>query len=362
VGTAGRKAQERLASSEATEFLPVSNEAGQELLRKAAAADPTKKRLYFSANYDGDLDSYLENLANKAATGLYQIFSHCTDFPNTTPDNKDFKLRLKNYLKHHVHETDTFYSGYPGHSVDEVQTYISMHKRLNDFFNQAQFEPLLETMNLLPVPPPPAPKKPFLKIALPSLQPLLNSLFTPSIIHDTRTATSKQVDTKPDLTDWLYTVQNEMTVISAIDPAKLEALKRFLWVLNTAAKYVFTKGELGGIATIHFARWVIIDDGANLLFESNYDGNWEQYIGDFVDKASFGMDGVWSNCISYPKRGSKDLEAFKQIIIDNQVRAHVFYSAYRYSSVRNVINDIAISTKIADFINQPEVAGWLRSV
>jgi hypothetical protein len=122
-----------------------------------------------------------------------------------------------------------------------------------------------------------------------------------------------------------------------------------LWIVDKVGKYFFNKGALSGISTIHFARWVIIDNGKNLLFESNYDGNWEQYIGDFVDKASLGMDSIWGNsspAVDYPKYGSKDLQVFKRAIIQHQAPAAVFYSAYRYDSIRNILNDLTINNLV----------------
>src|SRR3712207_8144952 len=42
-------------------------------------------------------------------------------------------------------------------------------------------------------------------------------------------------------------------------------------------------------------RSAIVDRGKYLLFESNYDGTWENYIDDFVDYASAGMNAIWGN-------------------------------------------------------------------
>ena len=98
-----------------------------------------------------------------------------------------------------------------------------------------------------------------------------------------------------------------------------------LWVGSGAGKK--SNGALSGISTIHFARWVIIDNGTKLLFESNYDGSWERYIDDFIDKASVGLNAIWGNCPEYP-RGCCDIEAFKKSIRDNQVPSQFFYSAY----------------------------------
>ncbi len=319
-------------------------------------------RLYFSSNHDGDWQSYIDLLVRQAAPGLHEIFRHCEGYPAISPADSNFKQRFRDFIAANKKPTDTFYSGYPNRSVKEVQSYIKVRKALGDLINQPQLEPLFEAVSHLPLPQPKRSGTPVSSAGLELLQPVLHRLFTPNISDQPASGISREVDTRPDQTDWLYTVQNEMTVVSAIDPdpAALKRLQQFLWIINFAARWVFNKGTLGGIATIHFARWAIIDNGTNLLFESNYDGNWEQYIGDFVDKASFGMDGIWGNCKGFPSRGCKDLQAFKQIIIDHQVRAHVFYSAYRYESIRNVLDYIAISDKLNQLLDQPELADWLR--
>jgi hypothetical protein len=106
-------------------------------------------------------------------------------------------------------------------------------------------------------------------------------------------------------------------------------------------------GRLGGIQTIHFARWVALPDG-RLLFFSNYDGSWEAYLGDFIDKASLGLTMIWTNSLWYPKtrllllKGAKDEEAFKAWTRAHQVPTQVWYSAYPTLSVGDVLKNAEI--------------------
>lgn len=103
-------------------------------------------------------------------------------------------------------------------------------------------------------------------------------------------------------------------------------------------------GRLGGIQTIHFARWVVLPDG-RLLFFSNYDGSWEAYLGDFIDKASIGLTMIWTNTLWYPKtrlllfQGATDEEAFKAWTRACQVPTQVWYSAYPTLSVGDVLHN-----------------------
>jgi len=64
---------------------------------------------------------------------------------------------------------------------------------------------------------------------------------------------------------------------------RMRTLKGVLWIINRLAKTSFIKGNLGGIPTIHFARWLLIDDDRRLLFFSNYDGS----LGDLLISRRF---------------------------------------------------------------------------
>ncbi len=89
----------------------------------------------------------------------------------------------------------------------------------------------------------------------------------------------------------------------SLRPGPLRALSTrvVLAAIDFLAHEIFTRGSLGNISSIHFARWVLIDEGRRLLFFSNYDGSWEKHLGDFIDKAAVGLTSVWSNTEGFPK-------------------------------------------------------------
>jgi hypothetical protein len=135
-------------------------------------------------------------------------------------------------------------------------------------------------------------------------------------------------------------VQNQITVIVNVKPSLWSRLALRLVLFGANRGVQNANGSLSDITTIHFARWALIDHGNKLLFESNYDGSWERYIDDFVDRASFGLNAIWGNTVEFPLGGSRDIEAFKKSIRDNQTPAQVFYSAYPQSTVVNIFNDL----------------------
>ncbi|HEY0194993.1 MAG TPA: hypothetical protein VGC42_27960, partial [Kofleriaceae bacterium] len=99
--------------------------------------------------------------------------------------------------------------------------------------------------------------------------------------------------------------QNPLTHLVDIKPGwfRLTTLRLVLALIDALARIYAVHGDLGGITAIHFARWVILYDRRpgrrdrrhRLLFLSNYDGSWESYLGEFVDRAAPWLTAVWSN-------------------------------------------------------------------
>ncbi|HEX9104655.1 MAG TPA: hypothetical protein VF997_20735, partial [Polyangia bacterium] len=161
-------------------------------------------------------------------------------------------------------------------------------------------------------------------------------------------------------------VQNQLTHLATIKPGRLRrfALRFVLWVVDLLARFVYNQGHLGGITTIHFARWLLLDDG-RLLFLSNYDGSWESYLGEFVDRAHIGLTGVWSHTEGFPRSrwmildGATDEEAFKRWTRRCQLPTQVWYSSYPASSIDNIRNAIAVREGLNAHLGEKECRAWL---
>ena len=74
-----------------------------------------------------------------------------------------------------------------------------------------------------------------------------------------------------------------------------------LFIVNLAARTLYTRGRLARIYTIHSARWVPLDNRTRMYFASNYDGSLESYMDDFINKAGFGLNLSFSSAIGYPQ-------------------------------------------------------------
>jgi hypothetical protein len=171
--------------------------------------------------------------------------------------------------------------------------------------------------------------------------------------------------------------QNQLTHLVDIKPGwfRFAMVSIVLFALDIIARVHSVRGHLGGIVSIHFARWVVIRDSWStgkkrhrLLFFSNYDGSWESYLGEFVDRAAYGLTGVWSNAVEFPPskhllgEGARDEEAFKQWTRRHQIKTAVWWSGVPKSTVQNVRNDVWLRCNFERRLSDDEVKEWLRRI
>ena len=67
--------------------------------------------------------------------------------------------------------------------------------------------------------------------------------------------------------------------------------------IDSYAKRLAPPGSLIGISTIHFVKWLVIDDGRRLMMVSDYDGSWESYIDEFAEMILSGLDAIWETAV-----------------------------------------------------------------
>ncbi|WP_438023974.1 hypothetical protein [Sorangium sp. So ce233] len=353
--------------------------------------------LAFASNFDGDLDAYLDELIAVARRGLDAIYGLCDGYPGSSVSAG----AVKDFLRQNSLPYGAFYKGHPGLSQRWIKNDIDVRHVIESFLQEQQKTPGW----------PPSPSEirtriqahlakfpglstalfdrdlPTWKDALPWLIPasLAGIVALPLVIeaaivyaillryHEIRDKpdslkTNFPISHLTELED--HTIQNQLTHIVPIKPGlfRLWTLKGVLWAINTLAYYIYNQGELGGIPSIHFARWVIIDGGKRLLFFSNYDGSWENYLGDFIDKASTGLTGVWSNTVGFPKtkwliyEGATHEALFKQWTRAHQIPTQVWYSAYPDATVPNVINNTAIRGGAQGSLSESKTLEWLEEL
>ena len=163
-------------------------------------------------------------------------------------------------------------------------------------------------------------------------------------------------------------LQNALThVVPLKGEDRLEVLKKSHGYIDVMAKKHFNDiGQLGGIPTIHFAKWLLVDNDSRLLFLSNYDSSWESYLGDFVDRAAIGLNLAWTCTEQYPRtsllvlRGASDEERFKAWSRAQQRPTQVFYSAYPELGIAALNNNTWIRCGLHNPPGAADLASWFR--
>jgi len=152
-----------------------------------------------------------------------------------------------------------------------------------------------------------------------------------------------------------------MNVVTPMRPSRTW-INGFLFMFSRAVPS--TLSGLLGLSLIHFARWVFIrrdqwpERGQRqrrlqndyMLFCSNFNGTWDQYIDAFADGIPNGLDLFWYSSTKYPN--SIPITPFKNYIRANQVDTNYYYNATPGSAQR----DIKAALKLAQALRQVDPA------
>ena len=319
--------------------------------------------LAFAADFDGSSDDFRADLAARAGTGLEQIFSCCEGFTAGTD--------IAQWMNAHETPFATNYINWVGRTLNQIREEdalrVALEEHLQSHATKFDLMSLKETHATLRqfmlselgegrlrlTPPPSTPvgwqiRKllnltgvPLLLLVLSPLLILYLPIFIiqlrsrektdPEIAPRVNAAWAEQLATIED-----YDVTNQFTAMGSLKPGLFRrwTLAFLLWALNYTTRHLYTRGQLARVGTIHFARWVFINDKRRLLFCSNYDGALSTYMDDFINKVGWGLNLVFSNGVGYPSSrwlvldGAKREQEFKNFLRRHQLPTQVWYKAY----------------------------------
>jgi len=350
-------------------------------------------QLAFESNYDGTLPQHLADLFENGARCMHEIYSCCASYPfaeASTLEDTQYSQAIE-FLQGSCVPYAAFYVGRRGKTASRICAEARLRDAIERFLDQRGTDPMrafaspeavydailafvtkdhAAELAELRAPAPAPPKRSWLPIlwrallGLPAL-PLLAVLY-PVLRLKEATDPEESYDGLPEQTRELmeredFQVQNQLTHLVPVKagPVRAVVLRTVFYAIETLARFYYNQGDLGGLATIHYARWVLIDGGKRLLFFSNYDGSWERYLGDFIDQAHVGLTAVWSNTQGFPRTknlvqdGAEDEERFKAWTRNYQIPTQLWFSAYKHLTVPNVAQNSQIC---AGLLEKPATA------
>jgi deferrochelatase/peroxidase EfeB len=164
-----------------------------------------------------------------------------------------------------------------------------------------------------------------------------------------------------------FGAQNHLAACSIMKPGWFRrlTLRVGFWAAGFIAAYGSRPSFLGPTGVIHFARWILLPGTNKLLFMSNYDGAWETYLEDFIEKAHHGVTGIWSNTQGFPRtenlfsKGATDGDRLRRWARRQQHPSWFWYVAYPKLSLARIRINAAIRQGIAAARTEADAADWL---
>jgi hypothetical protein len=151
-----------------------------------------------------------------------------------------------------------------------------------------------------------------------------------------------------------------MNVVTPMRPG-LTWINRLLFMISRARPE--TLQGLLGLSIIHFARWVIIKHDQwprnsqehqlkndYMLFCSNFNGTWDQYIDAFSDGIPGGLDLLWYSSTKYPH--SLPISPFKDYIRANQIDTDYYYNSVPGAAQRDVKSALRVRRAVLELAKQ----------
>lgn len=128
------------------------------------------------------------------------------------------------------------------------------------------------------------------------------------------------------------TPANGLTVLADIMPDKIAAVRA-----QAAQMAALPLHEMLGPLTLHFARWVLINNDTQFLYIAIFDTDFEQYTEDAIKIFNqAGMGSLFLNLVGFPANGMQDPEAFKSFVREHQCPSFLEYSEYEGVTVKEI--------------------------
>jgi len=367
----------------------------------ADGADLPAPQLIFEANVDGPAAAFLDELIATAPAGLDALYATTPGYPGSAAGP------LREWLEDRIVWPRAYHIGACGRSVARIREERRLHDAICGFVDRQERSGELKGLtapelrarivdyvaadpDLAPLQRRPPPRQTRLErlrnwarvVAAAGGAVLLSPILVPlllvaAVVIVVRERLDSVQTAPPDPAavriveadeDRPGCVQNHLASVVAVKqgPVRIAVLQAVLYVVNLVARVSATKGTLSGIPSIHFAHWSLIDEDRHLVFLSNFDGSWESYLGDFIDKAAIGLTAVWSNTADFPRtrflafRGAADGPRFRQWGRAHMCRSDVWYSAYPDLSMPAIDNNSAIREGLIAPLDREETEQWLR--
>lgn len=136
---------------------------------------------------------------------------------------------------------------------------------------------------------------------------------------------------------------SELTVIAPFAKGGAKRLRKLLEL--THGNFSATEK----VGTVHDMRFVFLENDTKMLFATAYDGEWDDYLDDFVAKIPNELDVIFWNFEGWPGIHSPDIKDF---IAKFQVSAEAWYVSNPHLSVTEAKRLEKIDKALNEFLDK----------
>ncbi len=142
--------------------------------------------------------------------------------------------------------------------------------------------------------------------------------------------------------------QSGLTVITAIRPGRLAALRRSLTTIGATIPFQ-------NMSTVHYAAFLVLpcldDCPPRLVLETNYDGDLRIHLDELITLGASALDRIYDSCEDYPPSGAtRDAEGVKRYFKNHSETSSAFFVAFPRRSVGDIRNAIGCTRKLNVFL------------
>jgi len=376
-------------------FMILDDTTADDMAAYGLPSRPFPISLVFFGDIDGSADTFLADLCRRADAGLREIFACCKDF--------DASADLLDWVRRHNQQPAAAYVNCIGRTVRQIREEDALYKAVAGCLDataaelavqdpQRQRAMLISYIDTqkqagkLTLSPPDATPLAWCLGNLVNLVgvPLLLLLASPLLLVvlpfylyqlRSREFTDPEITSRPDPARIAmlaatedHDVTNPYLVMGSLKPGPFRRLNAMflLALLDYFARHIYTGGNLGRVRTIHFARFVFLDNRQRMLFISNYDGTLEAYMDDFVNKVGWGLNIMFSNGLGYPRTewvvegGAKQEQKFKYYVRRHQMPTAVWYKAYPGLTIFDLARNSLLRAGLERaHMSEAEIVEWL---
>jgi len=161
---------------------------------------------------------------------------------------------------------------------------------------------------------------------------------------------------------------NAMTLLTPIEGPIMALINKGIFFFLGTRWFEHKLNGLLSLSMIHYARWVILSarDFPRLsqtqpveelsyhymLFFSNFNGSWAQYVDSFSVAIPDGLDGLWWRNVGWPH--SVPEEPFHRYVSNNQLWTSHYHSAYPMAASNDVKSAKRVKDELRTFARESE--------